>query len=113
MGLGWQTGYLLLGERLPWLEEGLPLVVKVLQLTTLYAALLARVGKMRSPSLEEELEEELEESGALGGASGVALGDAMGGASGGALGGASGDACEAALGAAVPATAGVSVTKWK
>ena len=55
MGLCWQTGYLLLGERLPWLEEGLPLVVKVLQLTTLYAALLARVGKMRSPSLEEEL----------------------------------------------------------
>ena len=55
MGLCWQTGYLLLGERLPWLEEGLPLVVKVLQLTTLYAALLARVGKMRWPSLEEEL----------------------------------------------------------
>ena len=55
VGLCWQTGYLLLGERLPWLEEGLPLVVKVLQLTTLYAALLARVGKMRSPSLEEEL----------------------------------------------------------
>ena len=46
-------GYLLLGERLPWLEEGLPLVVKVLQL--LNAALLAGVGEMRSPPLEEEL----------------------------------------------------------
>ena len=44
----------MLGEQLPWLEEGLPLVVKV-QLATLYAALLARVGAMRSPSLEEEL----------------------------------------------------------
>ena len=54
MGLRWQTGYLLLGEQLPWLEEGLPLVVKV-QLATLYAPLLARVGAMRSPSLEEEL----------------------------------------------------------
>ena len=54
MGLCWQTGYLLLGERLPWLEKGLPLEVKV-QLATLYAALLARVGEMRSPSLEEEL----------------------------------------------------------
>ena len=40
--------------RLDW-KKRLPLVVKVLQLTTLYAALLARVGKMRSPSLEEEL----------------------------------------------------------
>ena len=47
-------GYLLPGERLPWLEEVLPLVVQV-QLTTLYAALLARVGEMRSPSLEEDL----------------------------------------------------------
>jgi len=55
VGLCWQTGYLLLGERLPWLEEGLPLVVKVLQPTTLYAALLAWVGELRSPLLEKEL----------------------------------------------------------
>ena len=48
-------GYLLLGEQLPWLEEGLPLAVKVLQPTTLYAALLPWVGELRSPVLEEEL----------------------------------------------------------
>ena len=55
VGLCWLTGYLLLGDRQPWLEEGLPLVVKVLQPTTLYATLLARVGELRSPLLEEEL----------------------------------------------------------
>ena len=55
VGLCWQMGCLLLGEQLPWLEEGLPLVVKVLQPTTLYAALFAGVGELRSPLLEVEL----------------------------------------------------------
>ena len=55
VGLCLLTGYLLLGGRQPWLEEGLPLVVKVLQPTTLYATLLAWVGKLGPTLLEEEL----------------------------------------------------------
>ena len=55
VGLWWLTGYLLLGGRQPWLEKGLPLEVNVLQPTTLYATLLAWVGKLRSPLLEQEL----------------------------------------------------------